>query len=90
MPPNWRNDVEISYKLYAVSPNVGGTDTIARLDGCYRQRKIWFEWMTSVELSNIIKVTLLGWTIQSDANPSKPQEELDVLNGTVTAMKRTS
>lgn len=89
--PNWTDEVEFEYELFLVSPDINCTDTIARSAGKYTTKIIWVEWAKPDFVKTLIdSLIATGWSVEEFSSPSKPQEELDIFNTTITARKRTT
>ena len=89
--PNWKDEIDIVYEIYKVSPTVDCTDTIARTAGKYTTRMIWIEWATPAFVEAEVAALIAdGWVVESLGAPSKPQEEMDICNTSIIARKRST
>jgi len=88
---DWKDEVELVYDLFNISPNVTCTDTIARHTGKWRVKHIWVEWAKpSFVADEIKKLVDEGWLVETFAGMTKPQEEIDLANTTIVARKRSA
>jgi len=88
--PNWRDDVAITYDLFTVGPVIDCSNSIARKTGTWTTKTVWAEWYGPGDVRDITtELTGGGYTIEDISSPSKPQEEIDLMNFTITARKRT-
>jgi len=89
--PQWTDEVELSYELFQVTPDVECNSTIARSKGTYTSRHILMEWCTPAFVQSTMEgLIAAGWTLDQPPVPAKPQEELDIANATIIARKRTA
>ena len=88
--PNWKQEIGFEYELFHVTPSFDCKATAARTRGYWATRQIWVEWTTPIKLKGLIETLQTnGYTVEF-SNPSKPMEELDMLNTEITARKRSA
>lgn len=87
--PNYVHRITYTYRKNLVTPGTQ-METIVKPAGLYTVKIVIFEWYQPSRLNSLIAAEFpanAGWTY-TVSQPSKPEEGIDLINGSITGRKR--